>query len=153
MSLMKEPETLKALLKAISSAGDDKLVVVEFMHEFCYACEKVRPHYGKLMPGYVKEADFCRVEVQDMPGAVDRYKVESIPTFVAFHRKREVARYCGYDQLELALFVADAIKAKRRALRQEKRDPVDPRKAVLGSRRRSERARGMRRPAITRGTV
>ncbi len=141
MSLLKNVSSLKELFQELRE-DDGKLVVIEFMHSFCYACQMVKPKFRRMMPNYAKKVKFCRVELADVPNAVDSFDLGKIPTFVAFHQKEEVARYTGHDERDLATFIAEGLKEKRRRTAQAQK-LLDPRKAVLGRRRRSQRARGL----------
>lgn len=112
MSLLQEASTLKQIYKGLDKSGD-KLVVVKFHHAFCYACQKVKPKFKKLMPKFSKDARFYEVEVADVADSVDRFKITKIPTFVAFHRKKELNRYVGYDGENLAKFLTKSLSDKQ----------------------------------------
>ena len=73
------------------TAGNDRLVVIDFYSTNCPPCEKISPLYEELSLSeeFATGVTFVKVNVDNNPLAVQKYGVTGWPTFL-FVKKGEV---------------------------------------------------------------
>ncbi len=78
-----------------SSKLKEQLLVVKFGAQWCAPCKAIQPFYERLSaaPG----ATFCTVDADEADGALKSIAT-SLPTFVVYGAKKELARVVGADQ-------------------------------------------------------
>ncbi|CDF90434.1 probable Thioredoxin-1 [Zygosaccharomyces bailii] len=78
--------------KALSVA--DKLVVVDFFATWCGPCKMISPMVEKFSNEYT-QADFYKVDVDQVPEAAQKNEVSAMPTFILFKNGNAVAKVVG----------------------------------------------------------
>lgn len=87
--------------KQVKNAGS-KLVVVDFFAEWCAPCKRIAPVLEKLAKQYESQIVVLKVDVdQDSELAMDRFKVESMPTFAFLKDGKTVEKFSGADATKL----------------------------------------------------
>lgn len=89
--------------RAISST--DKLVVMDFYAAWCGPCKVLGPVIVALAAEY-PQAEFYKVDVDQVAAAAEAHAVVSLPTVVLFRDGAEVARVVGADKRALEAAVA-----------------------------------------------
>ncbi len=107
-------QKLKTLQDVYTKLSDDKIVVMNFLSSFCYACQKVRPKYLKMAAENSEHASFYQVEIGDVAESIQQFDILQIPTFVAFFRKEEIGRYAGKDGDNLNRFLKLSMEERKR---------------------------------------
>ncbi|KAG5366392.1 Thioredoxin-2 [Yarrowia sp. B02] len=90
------------LLSVTSLADFDKvlaseLVIVDFFAEWCGPCKVISPFVETLQADY-SQVLFAKVDVDQGKEIAAKYSVASMPTFVYFHKGKEVNRVVGADR-------------------------------------------------------
>ena len=70
-------------------------VFVDFWAPWCGPCRSVAPEIERLAVLMGDEALIVKVDTEALPEVVSEHRIQSIPTFVLFHRGSEVARTSG----------------------------------------------------------
>jgi len=91
----------------------DKVVVVSFKHEFCYACQKIKPKLRKLASERTAEMAFVSVDVSDVRDSVEHFGINKIPTFIAFKGNEEMCRYVGHLEVNLRAFLDRSMEMQK----------------------------------------
>jgi thioredoxin 1 len=73
-----------------------KPVVVDFYATWCGPCRALSPALEKLAPGYTNSIRFVKVNYDDVPGLVQSYGVEGIPSLLMFRDGKVADRMTGY---------------------------------------------------------
>lgn len=84
------------LNEAIAQA---KPVLVEFYADWCPHCQRMMPIVAELRERIGGEADIIQIEGDQNPALVDKYHVESYPTWVIFKDGQEAWRDGGEKPL------------------------------------------------------
>lgn len=74
-----------------------ELVIVDFFAEWCGPCKVISPFVESLQSDY-SSVLFAKVDVDQAQAVASKYKVSSMPTFVYFHKGKEVNRVVGADR-------------------------------------------------------
>lgn len=78
--------------KALAVAG--KLVVVDFFATWCGPCKMISPMVEKFSNEYT-QADFYKVDVDQVPEVAQKNEVSSMPTFILFKDGKQIAKVVG----------------------------------------------------------
>ena len=70
-------------------------VVVDFWAPWCGPCRMIAPIMEKLSGQYGGKIKFCKINVDDNPGAAAKYQAMSIPLLVFFKGGSEAGRSVG----------------------------------------------------------
>lgn len=70
-------------------------VFVDFWAPWCGPCRSVAPEIERLAGLMGDEALIVKVDTEALPEVASEHHIQSIPTFVLFHRGSEVARTSG----------------------------------------------------------
>ncbi len=81
-------------LRHILQRHSDELILLNLTHGFCSDCLLMRPKFRKLAASH--NAICVEVELGEMNEALKFFKVEKMPTFLAMHRDKEMARCAGF---------------------------------------------------------
>ena len=88
---------------------NDTKVLVDFYATFCAPCKHIQPTVQELEREF--KADIKFVKANTMTPAIaniaDEFKVDSVPTFVAFKNRKVVARFVGANKENFRAFVED----------------------------------------------
>eukprot|EP00439_Symbiodinium_sp_Y106_P021010 s1654_g2.t1 len=80
----------------------DRLVVVDFASPQCGPCQRLKPEVAQLACE-LREVCFLEVDVDTNSAIADKYRINSIPTFLFFKRQELLGRYEGADPDSLTL--------------------------------------------------
>jgi len=86
----RDPESFGSLVAEVPCP-----VFVDFWAPWCGPCRSVAPEIERLALLMESESLIVKVNTEDVPEVATRYRIQSIPTFVIFHRGIEVARTSG----------------------------------------------------------
>lgn len=90
-------------LHTVTSLGEfekvlkSELVIVDFFAEWCGPCKVISPFVETLQSDY-SQVLFAKVDVDQGKDIAAKYTVASMPTFVYFHKGKEVNRVVGADR-------------------------------------------------------
>jgi len=104
MSLVK-PILTPTDLNSLIGASPTRLLVIDFMAEWCGPCHQIAPLFENLAKQY-KHATFARVDVDRSREVAGIFKVTAMPTFVFVKGGQEVGRIRGALPGQLQQLVA-----------------------------------------------
>jgi thioredoxin 1 len=84
-------------------------VLVDFWAQWCGPCRSLGPIVDALAEQFSGKARIMKLNVDDNPQVVERYRVRAIPTLILFHRGEEKQRLVGMARREI---IAQAIDAQ-----------------------------------------
>jgi len=70
-------------------------VLVDFWAQWCGPCRMLAPIVESLAKQYAGAAQVVKLNVDDNPSAVQRYRIQAIPTLVLFQNGEEKDRMIG----------------------------------------------------------
>ena len=83
-------------------------VLVDFWAQWCGPCRSLAPIVDALAEQYAGTARIVKLNVDDSPAIVERYRVQAIPTLILFRGGEEKRRMVGVSRKEV---IAQAIDA------------------------------------------
>jgi len=75
-------------------------VLVDFWAQWCGPCRILAPIVESLAKQYAGAAQVVKLNVDDNPSAVQRYRIQAIPTLVLFQNGEEKDRMIGVTTKE-----------------------------------------------------
>jgi len=72
---------------------NDIPVMVDFYSPDCAPCMKMAPDYEKSASTFALEVRFIKINTLDYPDIARQYRVNELPTIVAFKNGREINRF------------------------------------------------------------
>jgi len=75
--------------------NSEKPVFIDFWAEWCAPCKVIEPILQRLAEKYYEKIIFCRINVDRHPEIARIHEVMSIPTFIIFHKGKEIKRLVG----------------------------------------------------------
>ncbi len=70
-------------------------VVVDFWAAWCGPCKMMAPHFEAAAMQLEPHFRLAKLNTEEAPNVSGRFGIRSIPTLIAFHQGREVARMSG----------------------------------------------------------
>jgi thioredoxin 1 len=92
-------------------------VLVDFWAEWCGPCRALAPIVEAVAEQYASAARVVKLNVDDNPSVVQRYRVQAIPTLILFQDGEEKERIIGTVSQEA---IARAIEARVAAVLNQK---------------------------------
>jgi thioredoxin len=87
-------------------------VVVDFTAEWCPPCRLLEPHLKRAAEALHNEATFAKVNADDNPQLLARYRIEALPTVVIFQDGHPLRALRGLrDEKNLITEIRTAIGA------------------------------------------
>jgi len=83
-------------------------VLVDFWAQWCGPCRMLAPIVESLAKQYAGAAQVVKLNVDDNPSAVQRYRIQAIPTLVLFQNGEEKDRMIGVTTKEAIARTIDA---------------------------------------------
>jgi len=74
---------------------EDRGIVLDMWGTWCQPCRTLRPHVEDLAEQYDDKWRVLAVHVESSPELVDRFDIQSTPTFIYLHEGVEVHRSTG----------------------------------------------------------
>lgn len=102
-----DPQTAEAASNLVELKGDDlsqltpvegQVLAIDFGATWCGPCQKFHPTFDEAAAKY-SNVKFVYVDVDENPGAAEKYGVEAVPTIIVVNTKGNEARYTGIDEL------------------------------------------------------
>ena len=101
-----DPQSFRALVAEVPCP-----VFVDFWAPWCGPCRSVAPEIERLAGLMDGEALIVKVDTEALPEVASEHRIQSIPTFVLFHRGTEVARTSGaMSATRLKSFIQQSIR-------------------------------------------
>jgi len=89
-------------------------VLVDFWAQWCGPCRSLAPIVDALAEQYAGSARIMKVNVDDNPEVVERYRVQAIPTLILFRDGEEKQRLVGVvRQQEIAQAIEAQVESGR----------------------------------------
>ena len=83
-------------------------VLVDFWAQWCGPCRSLAPIVDALAEQYAGTARIVKLNVDDSPAVVERYRVQAIPTLILFQGGEEKERLVGVSRKEAIASAIDA---------------------------------------------
>ncbi|KAF3912368.1 Thioredoxin [Arthrobotrys entomopaga] len=90
--------------------GGDKPTLIDFHATWCGPCKQISPFVDKL-EGQIKEINFAKVDVDDVPDVAQECGVRAMPTFMAFKSGEKVGEVVGANPTALKNLATQVQKA------------------------------------------
>ena len=89
-----------------SCVGSDILTVIDFYADWCGPCNAIAPVLEALAQK-MKNIRFYKLNIEegDGPEIVQKYKINSIPTFILFQNGQQIGRYNSLVEMERFLTI------------------------------------------------
>jgi len=101
-----DPQSFRSLVAEVPCP-----VFVDFWAPWCGPCRSVAPEIERLAGLMDGEALIVKVDTEALPEVASENRIQSIPTFVLFHRGTEVTRTSGaMSATRLKAFIQQAIR-------------------------------------------
>lgn len=95
---------------ALSDAGPETLVVIDFSATWCGPCKAIAPQFESLADEYAPiysseglppKTIFIKVDVDKLSDAARLYDIKSLPTFVLIRNGEVLSKFSGADSSKL----------------------------------------------------
>lgn len=90
--------------------AEDKVTVVDFHATWCGPCKEIAPFVDKLSKDF-EDANFVKVDVDEVSDVAAECGVRTIPTFMIFRNGEKVSEVAGANPAALKAAVSNALRA------------------------------------------
>ncbi|KAK6331644.1 Cytoplasmic thioredoxin isoenzyme 2 [Orbilia javanica] len=101
---------IKSLSEFTGQINKPNVTVVDFHATWCGPCKQIAPFVDKLAKEFT-DADFVKVDVDEVTDAAAECGVRAMPTFIIFRGGEKVSEVVGANPAALKAAVASAVKA------------------------------------------
>ncbi|KAL9226265.1 hypothetical protein vseg_002097 [Gypsophila vaccaria] len=91
------------------SKKSDKLLVVDFHASWCGPCQYMEPVFKAFSLKY-ENADFVKIDVDELSEVASEFAVDAMPTFVFFKKGKEIDRLVGANKGDLKEKIVKHVK-------------------------------------------
>jgi thioredoxin len=96
-------KTTKSCIRKIKDAEEldhlvndsEKPVIVDFSSKLCIPCQEMAPIFESVAEKFSRRINFAKVDMSEVSGVSDKYKIQSAPTFVFLKDGKEHKRVLG----------------------------------------------------------
>ncbi|XP_057543043.1 thioredoxin H2-like [Amaranthus tricolor] len=88
-----------------SSKRSPKLMVVDFSASWCGPCQYMEPILKDFSIKF-GDVEFIKIDVDELADVASEFGVDAMPTFVFFHKGKQVDRLVGANKAELKLKIS-----------------------------------------------
>jgi len=89
-----------------SIGSSDKLIVLDCFATWCGPCKVIAPEVALLSEEYKDQAEFYKVDVDQVPDLAQELNVRAMPTFMLFKNGEKVGEVVGADKRALRAKIA-----------------------------------------------
>lgn len=79
-------------IKSLDALNNEVVSVIMFHAEWCGSCRQIYPKFCKLSEKYNK-LDCYDIDVDECLDIAEQYKIEELPTIIAFRNGKEYSRW------------------------------------------------------------
>jgi len=76
----------------------DQNILVMFKAKWCADCHFIEPHLEGIQKAFQTQMDFYQVDMDEFEEPFMEYEVMGIPSFIFFHKGKEVNRFVSRDR-------------------------------------------------------
>ena len=87
----------------------DGVIFVDFYSPSCKTCKKMKPFFEYLAKEY-PSINFMTLDASQAPDVANKYEIDTVPTYIAIKKGKEIDRYIGGSNEELENFISEISK-------------------------------------------
>ncbi|KAK9464300.1 thioredoxin-like protein [Lipomyces arxii] len=99
---------LKSLEEFHSAIGEDKLVVIDFYATWCGPCKVIAPKVHSFSEEF-SDADFYKVDVDEVAAIASEVGIRAMPTFMLFKSGQKVKEIVGANPSALKSAIKNSL--------------------------------------------
>ncbi|XP_035699249.1 thioredoxin-like [Branchiostoma floridae] len=102
--MVRQVDTREEFQAVLTEAGD-RLVVVDFMAQWCGPCKAIAPEVEKTEEEFGDEVIFIKVDVDVNKETSEECNISCMPTFHFYKNSQKVAEFSGANAVKLRGFI------------------------------------------------